>query len=66
MNKVASPCINICEFTGPNKWCVGCGRTRIECDEWRKMKPYDRKNLSNTLAKRMLKMKVEKSRSISK
>ena len=35
-----SPCIDICEFVQPNGWCVGCGRTRDECQKWKSMKPY--------------------------
>jgi len=37
MKKNKSPCIDICEFSGPNGWCLGCGRTRDECDRWKKM-----------------------------
>ena len=31
-----SPCIDICQFTGKNSWCIGCGRTRDECKKWKK------------------------------
>jgi len=37
MKKVESPCIHICEFIGPNRFCRGCGRTRQECNQWQKM-----------------------------
>ena len=41
MKRRKSPCIDICEFSGPNGWCSGCGRTRHECQRWKKMKPYE-------------------------
>ena len=37
-----SPCISICEFSGQNGWCQGCGRTRQECKQWKSMKLFDR------------------------
>ena len=56
MKKRKSPCIDICEFTGPNNWCVGCGRTRPECAKWKKMKPYEANKIENELKQRMAKM----------
>lgn len=53
MKRSKSPCINVCEFSGPNGWCLGCGRTRRECDKWKKMKPYERHSLHKQLVKRM-------------
>ncbi|WP_083464465.1 DUF1289 domain-containing protein, partial [Phaeobacter sp. 11ANDIMAR09] len=41
MKKRKSPCVDVCEFTGPSGWCLGCGRTREECARWKKMKPYE-------------------------
>ncbi|WP_247869945.1 DUF1289 domain-containing protein [Methylophaga sp. SB9B] len=55
-----SPCIDICEFVGPNGWCTGCGRTREECQQWKKLKPYSKNLLQNSLKKRMSQMKVDK------
>ena len=49
-----SPCIDICKFSGPSKWCIGCGRTREEVQKCPKLKPYDIKKLKNILKKRML------------
>ena len=40
MKKKKSPCIDICEFSGPKGWCIGCGRTRDECQKWKTLKPY--------------------------
>ena len=36
VKKPKSPCIDVCEFSGPNGWCVGCGRTREETARWKK------------------------------
>ncbi|MDO8827661.1 DUF1289 domain-containing protein [Methylophaga sp.] len=60
MIKPNSPCIDICEFVGPKGWCAGCGRTREECQQWKKMKPYTKNLLQNSLKKRMSQMKVDK------
>ena len=35
---------------------VGCGRTRSECDKWKKMRPYDVKVLQGQLRKRLVQM----------
>ena len=55
-----SPCIDICEFSGPNGWCLGCGRTRHECQRWKKMKPYEANILEKELKKRMSQLGSEK------
>ena len=60
MKRRKTPCIDICEFTGPKGWCIGCGRTRPECDKWYSMKPYDRNILLQQLKKRMTKIKSVK------
>ncbi len=56
MKKRKSPCIDVCEFTGPSGWCLGCGRTREECVRWKKMKPYEAKIIEKDLSRRMVKM----------
>ena len=48
-----SPCIDVCDFSGPKGWCSGCGRTRQECQRWKKMKPYESKILEKDLEKRL-------------
>ncbi|SHI34764.1 hypothetical protein VA7868_03554 [Vibrio aerogenes CECT 7868] len=53
MKKQKSPCIDVCDFSGPKGWCLGCGRTREECQQWNKMKPYALNNLRKALKKRM-------------
>jgi len=52
--KQKSPCIDVCKFSGPKGWCLGCGRTRGECQKWKNLKPYDKKNLEKSLRKRMI------------
>ena len=54
MKSQKSPCVDVCKFTGRNGWCIGCGRTREECQKWRKFKPFDIKSLQKQLKKRML------------
>ena len=56
MKPAKSPCIDICDFSGPKGWCLGCGRTRSECDKWKKMRPYDIKVLQGQLQKRLVQM----------
>ncbi|MBD5769587.1 DUF1289 domain-containing protein [Marinomonas colpomeniae] len=57
MKKQKSPCIDLCNFSGPNSWCLGCARTRPECSQWKKMKPYDRNRIEKELQKRMNQIK---------
>ncbi|MEE1675201.1 DUF1289 domain-containing protein [Agarivorans aestuarii] len=57
MKKQKSPCIDVCNFSGPKGWCLGCGRTRKECQTWKTMKPYDANKLQKSLEKRMVKIK---------
>ena len=51
--KNKSPCIDICDFYGQHGWCVGCGRTRGECDKWKKLRPYDIQMLKKQLKRRL-------------
>ena len=53
MKRRKSPCIDICEFSGPNGWCLGCGRSRQECQKWKKLKPYEIITLQKEIKKRM-------------
>ena len=54
MKQRKSPCIDICNFTGPKGWCLGCGRTKEESRKWRNLKPYDKIKILKNLKKRML------------
>ncbi len=53
MKSHKSPCIDICKFSGAKGWCLGCGRTKEECRQWKSLKPFDRKKLEKNLKKRM-------------
>ena len=59
MKRQQSPCIDVCEFTGPKGWCLGCGRTWQECQDWKKMKPYKRKIMEKEIKRRMSQMKAK-------
>ncbi|EEX31331.1 MULTISPECIES: DUF1289 domain-containing protein [Vibrio] len=56
MKKQKSPCIDVCDFSGPKGWCLGCARTREECQNWKTMKPYAINTLQRELKKRMTKI----------
>ena len=56
MKKRKSPCVDICQFTGPSGWCTGCGRTRAESARWKKMKPYEANKIEKELKLRMAEM----------
>ncbi|NOI58187.1 DUF1289 domain-containing protein [Vibrio coralliilyticus] len=56
MKKQKSPCIDVCDFSGPKGWCLGCVRTREECQNWKTMKPYAINTLQRELKKRMTKI----------
>ncbi|HAF80427.1 MAG TPA: DUF1289 domain-containing protein [Brevundimonas sp.] len=48
-----TPCIDICVFDSTTGWCVGCGRTRPEVAQWRKLTPFRRKAVERELPRRM-------------
>ena len=64
MKRSKSPCIGICEFSHHSHWCMGCGRTRKECQQWKVMKPYARNILLKELHKRMVQIKKETKNSL--
>ncbi len=49
---VKTPCIDICVFDTATGWCVGCGRTRPEVAQWRKLTPFRRKAIERDLPRR--------------
>ncbi|MFL6872718.1 MAG: DUF1289 domain-containing protein [Candidatus Azotimanducaceae bacterium] len=57
MKRDKSPCVDICDFSSPKGWCRGCGRTRLESQKWKSMKPYARKSIENQLQKRLKNLK---------
>lgn len=60
MKRSASPCIDMCDFSGPKGWCLGCGRTRDECNKWKTMKPYAKQLLIKELTKRKSRIATQK------
>ncbi|WP_082825426.1 DUF1289 domain-containing protein [Marinomonas sp. TW1] len=57
MKSQKSPCIDVCVFSGPKGWCIGCARTRQECQQWKTMKPYNKNLLEKALKKRLHQLK---------
>jgi uncharacterized protein len=51
-----SPCIDVCRFDAPTGWCEGCGRTRAEIAQWRKLSPYRRLGVERELPRRLDKL----------
>ncbi len=64
MKRSKSPCIGVCEFSHQNHWCLGCGRTRKECQQWKAMKPYARNIFLKELHKRMVQIKKKTKNSL--
>ena len=62
MKKPKGPCIDICDFSGPNGWCLGCGRTSKECAVWKKLNPFNSKIFGRQLAMQMSKMASSKEK----
>ena len=52
--------MDVCNFFGPAGWCLGCDLTLNECQKWKKMKPYEIKNINKELNKRFKKIKEVK------
>nr|WP_231870285.1 MULTISPECIES: DUF1289 domain-containing protein [unclassified Marinomonas] len=61
-----SPCIDVCDFSGPKGWCLGCGRTKPECQKWKSMKPYHMNILQKELKKRMSQIQSHSNRESNK
>jgi len=51
--KVQSPCVDICVFDKDSGWCVGCGRTRVECNRWKSAPRRELRAIMAALAKRL-------------
>lgn len=50
---VKSPCKDLCRFDASTGWCEGCGRTRTEAAEWRKLSPFRRGAIERELDRRL-------------
>jgi hypothetical protein len=48
-----SPCIDVCRFDASTGWCEGCGRTRAEIAQWRKLTPFRRSGIERELPRRL-------------
>lgn len=57
-----SPCTDLCDYSGPKGWCLGCGRTRQETRDWKALKPYGRTALLKELQRRMARIRAERPR----
>lgn len=51
-----SPCIDVCVFDGPTGWCVACGRTKPECQAWKKATPFRQGAVAADLPRRLRKL----------
>ncbi|MBO67787.1 MAG: DUF1289 domain-containing protein [Acidiferrobacteraceae bacterium] len=56
MGKIYNPCNDICIYTGPKGWCIGCGRTRAESRQWERLQPYARQRILQQLKRRLAKI----------
>ena len=50
MEKVKSPCINLCAVSGITKVCMGCGRTLKQIAEWGKYSDEERERIMAELS----------------
>ena len=57
MKKISDPCIGVCMFEGVKGWCLGCGRSRKEIRDWKKLKPYDKTKIIRELPRRLAKIR---------
>ena len=54
--RAQSPCIDVCRLDPKTGWCLGCGRTSAEIEEWRKLTPFRRGRLEREFARRLVKL----------
>ena len=54
---VQSPCIHVCRFPAPEGWCEGCGRTRVEANEWFRLTPFQRARVERALPARLARVR---------
>ena len=47
-----SPCTGYCRFDPATGWCLGCGRSRPDCRDW-KRRPETRRNILGRLEARL-------------
>lgn len=51
--RVLSPCVNICVLDSATGWCVGCGRSGDEIEEWPEAADARRQAILDDLPERM-------------
>jgi uncharacterized protein len=51
--KMPSPCVDICVFDKDSGWCVGCGRTRVECNLWKSAPRRQQRAIAAALPRRL-------------
>ncbi len=59
--RVLSPCINICTLDLTTGWCLGCGRTDGEIEEWRDATDARRQAILDTLPERIARLEQARS-----
>lgn len=50
-DKAKNPCVSICKLKGDV--CIGCGRSRDEMKDWKRMKNKERKAVNELAALRL-------------
>lgn len=56
VQRVASPCVNICRLDRKTGWCIGCGRTGDEIARWTSVDDHERAAMLASLPARMAEM----------
>lgn len=51
--QVASPCVNVCAIDPVTTWCIGCGRSGDEIQEWFDAGDRRRRSILSALPERM-------------
>lgn len=54
---VKTPCIDVCKFDKKSDWCIGCGRTKDECRDWKRASKKRLKEIKHDLPRRLKKLK---------
>ena len=61
---VKNPCIDVCKFDKKTGWCVGCGRTKDDCRDWKKASKKRLEEIKHALPRRLEKLE-ERGRRVS-
>jgi hypothetical protein len=63
---VKNPCIDVCKFDKKTGWCVGCGRSKEDCKEWKKASKKRQKEIKHDLPQRLEKLEERGKRVMEK